>query len=194
MRSRLLALRAASAAVILVAAPVCGATSAQAHDGVTATVTPTAIAAQGQVQIKVDGCRDGRAKVTSSAFAEAVTVSGSQHTMYGDVSIKSWMAAGGYDISVDCDGHHHGNVGHFQVVGGGHDHPAPHAPVHAGGGGTAVVAADAGNARAEGSTQSGPGTPFTLAGLALAGVAAVTVAYRTTQRRRAAASAARDAD
>jgi hypothetical protein len=202
MRSRLLAFRAAGVAVIAVAAPVLGATGAQARDGVTATVSPTVIAAQGQVQVKVDGCRDGRATVSSSAFARVVTISGSRRTMYGDVSIKSVMAAGSYDISVSCDGHDHGRVGHFQVVDAGrgdrsHEgrggHPVPHAPVQAGGGGTAVNAADV-RETAE-PEQSGPGTAYTLTGLGLAGVAAVTVAYRTTQRRRAAAaSAGRDAD
>ncbi|WP_037843094.1 hypothetical protein [Streptomyces sp. NRRL F-5126] len=200
MRSGLLALRAAGAAAILVAAPVYGATAAQAQDNVTATISSTVIAAQGHVQVKVEGCRHGRARVSSSAFVQAVTISsGSGDALYGDVSIKSFMAAGSYDISVSCDGHDHGHVGRFQVVDhghdhGGYDHRRPYAPVHAGGGGTAVLAADAKNAAVP-AEQSGPGTPYTVVGLVLAGVAAVTVAYRSSRRRRAAAvSASREAD
>ncbi|GAA2957734.1 hypothetical protein [Streptomyces enissocaesilis] len=54
-------------------------------------------------------------------------------------------------------------------------HPTPHAPVHAGGGGTAQLAA---------AEEDGPGTPHTVIGLVLAGVAAVAVAYRSARRRR----------
>ncbi|MGQ4515646.1 hypothetical protein [Streptomyces sp. DW26H14] len=203
MRSGLLALRAAGVAGILVAVPVYGATAAQAHDGVTATVDPTAIATRGQARITVEGCRDGRATVSSSAFVRVVTVSGSSRTMYGDVSVKSLTAAGSYDISVNCDGHDHGRAGRFEVVGGAHGHDghqgvaSPHAPVRAGGGGTAALADHADSARsvAVSPTQSGPGTAYTLVGLGLAGVAAITVAYRSAQRRRAAAApASRDAD
>lgn len=60
---------------------------------------------------------------------------------------------------------------------------SPVAPVRAGGGGrtTSSVAADEG----------GPGTPHTVIGLVLAGVAAVAVAFRIARRKR---SAARDSD
>lgn len=54
-------------------------------------------------------------------------------------------------------------------------HPTPHAPVHAGGGGAAQLAA---------AEEDGPGTPHTVIGLVLAGVAAVAVAYRSVRRRR----------
>jgi hypothetical protein len=197
MRSRLLALRAAVvAAVILVAAPVAGATAARAGNGVTATVSPAVVAARGRVQVTVDGCKDGRARVSSSAFARVVTITGSRHTMYADVSIKSSTAAGSYGIKVSCDGHDHGTAGRFRVVAGarsgqgagGHDRPAPYAPVRAGGGGTADTAGARETAASP--AGSGPGTPYTLTGLVLAAVAAVTVAYRSSRRTRAAGASA----
>ncbi len=55
----------------------------------------------------------------------------------------------------------------------------PVAPVRAGGGGTAPLAVE------EVHTQdAGPGTPHTIVGLVLAGIAAVAVAMRTSRRRR----------
>ncbi|MCX4823333.1 hypothetical protein OG883_26305 [Streptomyces sp. NBC_01142] len=59
------------------------------------------------------------------------------------------------------------------------DHASPVAPVQAGGGGTASLAAE--HAVQE---NRGPGTPHTVIGLLLAGVAAVAVAFRSARRRR----------
>ncbi|MGW3624648.1 hypothetical protein [Streptomyces sp. NPDC000880] len=60
------------------------------------------------------------------------------------------------------------------------DHSTPYAPVRAGGGGSADLAADGPAAPAE----AGPGIPDTVIGLVLAGVAAVAVAFRSSRRRR----------
>ncbi|AXG82498.1 hypothetical protein DVK44_10295 [Streptomyces paludis] len=68
--------------------------------------------------------------------------------------------------------------------------PTPYAPVHAGGGGTATTTA-ATEAAAETGGGSGPGTQHAVIGLVLAGVAAVTVAFRSVRRQR---TSARDAD
>ncbi|MFD7444650.1 hypothetical protein [Streptomyces sp. NPDC059909] len=57
----------------------------------------------------------------------------------------------------------------------------PYAPVRAGGGGTATSLASEDAKRAD---QQGPGTPHTVIGLVLAGVAAVAVAFRSSRRRR----------
>jgi hypothetical protein len=56
--------------------------------------------------------------------------------------------------------------------------PTPVAPVRAGGGGSAALAA------ANPAHHAGPGTPHTVIGLVLAGVAAVAVALRSVRRRR----------
>jgi hypothetical protein len=60
------------------------------------------------------------------------------------------------------------------------DHSTPFAPVRAGGGGTAALAADGPPAPAD----AGPGIPHTVIGLVLAGAAAVAVAFRSSRRRR----------
>ncbi|MFF4230198.1 hypothetical protein [Streptomyces sp. NPDC001820] len=60
------------------------------------------------------------------------------------------------------------------------DDSTPYAPVRAGGGGTAALAAD-GPAH---SADAGPSIPHAVIGLVLAGVAAVAVAFRSSRRRR----------
>jgi hypothetical protein len=60
--------------------------------------------------------------------------------------------------------------------------------VRAGGGGTAV--ATGARDTASSPAGSGPGTPYTLTGLVLAAVAAVTVAYRSSRRGRTAVASA----
>ncbi|MEV6398890.1 hypothetical protein AB0M39_29590 [Streptomyces sp. NPDC051907] len=57
-------------------------------------------------------------------------------------------------------------------------HASPVAPVRAGGGGAAPLAAQ------PAAEDAGPGTPHTVIGLVLAGVAAVAVALRSARRRR----------
>jgi hypothetical protein len=66
-------------------------------------------------------------------------------------------------------------------------HSTPVAPVRARGGGSATLARDQHHA----AERSGPGTPHVVTGLVLAGVAAVTVAFRSARRQR---SSARDTD
>ncbi|MFH8931841.1 hypothetical protein ACH4D4_32825 [Streptomyces pristinaespiralis] len=60
-------------------------------------------------------------------------------------------------------------------------HESPVAPVRAGGGGTAVLAAPVSTVDTD---DAGPSTSQTVIGLALAGVAAVAVALRSARRRR----------
>ncbi|MFJ2646382.1 hypothetical protein ACIO1C_06590 [Streptomyces sp. NPDC087420] len=118
---------------------------------------------------------------------------GRKSPLFGQAAIKSKAASGTYEVKVKCDGHGRSGAGIVQVV---HSRPTHHrpthhaspvAPVRAGGGGTAVLAADGRDAdKAE-----GPGTRHAVIGLVLAGVAAVAVAYRSVRRQR---SAARDAD
>ncbi|MGW7358931.1 hypothetical protein ACWGI0_20450 [Streptomyces sp. NPDC054802] len=60
-------------------------------------------------------------------------------------------------------------------------HASPVAPVQAGGGGTAVLAAPVSTVDAD---ETGPSTSQTVTGLVLAGAAAVAVAVRSSRRRR----------
>ncbi|MEU5401961.1 hypothetical protein ABZ348_21995 [Streptomyces sp. NPDC005963] len=106
----------------------------------------------------------------------------------GHTVVKARLSPGSHAVTVRCDGHDHRAAGTFQSVGGvgGTDdparpaHPSPVAPVRAGGGGTAALAA----AERRQQDSDGPGTPHTIIGLVLAGVAAVAVAIRTSRRRR----------
>ncbi|MET9481908.1 hypothetical protein [Streptomyces sp. NPDC006638] len=118
---------------------------------------------------------------------------GRKSPLFGGAAIKSDVASGTYEVKVKCDGHGRTGAGLVQVV---HSRPTHHRPTHhaspvapvgAGGGGTAVLAADG----REAGEAEGPGTRQAVIGLVLAGVAAVAVAYRSVRRHR---SAARDAD
>ncbi|MFJ9029323.1 hypothetical protein ACIRQP_12505 [Streptomyces sp. NPDC102274] len=215
MRSGLLALRAAGAVAVLVATPLLGAAAARAHDSVRVTVTPSAVAPGGEIEIRAEGCKSG-----SGAAASRVFVTGAE--LRGGVAgalIGSSAKEGRYEIDVRCDGHGHAGAGSFEVVAhAGRDRPEHHAspvaPVRAGGGGTAPLAADGGDVRAvrdvhevrdvrdvprdvhsdrhtEGHADTrtvaeatGPGTPHAVIGLVLAGVAAVAVALRSARRSR----------
>ncbi|MFE5854523.1 hypothetical protein ACFQ61_15095 [Streptomyces sp. NPDC056500] len=105
--------------------------------------------------------------------------------LHGHTVIKARLSPGSHVVTVRCDGHDHRATGTVHVVGGAGEparpaHPSPVAPVRAGGGGTAVLAAEE---RRQQDTD-GPGTPHTIIGLVLAGVAAVAVAVRSSRRRR----------
>ncbi|WP_327236479.1 hypothetical protein OG349_23515 [Streptomyces sp. NBC_01317] len=124
---------------------------------------------------------------------EAGREDGRKSPLFGQAAIKSEAASGTYEVKVKCDGHGRSGAGIVQVV---HSRPTHHrpthhaspvAPVRAGGGGTAVLAADG----RDSGKADGPGTRHAVIGLVLAGVAAVAVAYRSVRRQR---SAARDAD
>lgn len=190
MRSGLIALRAAGAATVLVLAPA--ATTAYASDSVKVTVAPASAAPGGEVQFRVTGCKGTTGAVASQGFvadAELSRREGQNTQLFGNTSVKSTVKPGTYNVSVTCDGQAHAGTGRVQVV--QHqptnqptheptEQSTPVAPVRAGGGGAAAELA----ARDADPQDAGPGTPHTVIGLVLAGVAAVAVASRTSRRRR----------
>ncbi|MFI6107968.1 hypothetical protein [Streptomyces sp. NPDC051310] len=214
MRSRLLALRAAGAAAlpavvpaavlapVLVLAPAAGPAHAgeedpgSHHARVTAMVLPAVVQPGGDVDIRVSGCKRDHGHVRSKAFvtdAELSALDGHGRPLHGDTTVKSHLTPGTYDITVHCDGRDHRDAGLVHVL--HHTPPTPVAPVRAGGGGTAALTADPAPAPgpadapsvADGITgagEAGPGTPHTVIGLVLAGVAAVAVAFRSARLRR----------
>ncbi|MEE1752351.1 hypothetical protein [Streptomyces sp. SP18CS02] len=191
MRSGLFALRAAGAAAVLVLVATAG--PAYAGDGeepggketakVKATVVPSTVRPGSDVDVRVTGCKGRSGSARSKAFARDAALSGHpdrSKPLLGDTTVRSGASSGTYQVTVHCDGRDHHDVGTLRVV---HRPPAtPVAPVRAGGGGTATLAADA-----EGADEQGPGTPHTVIGLLLAGVAAVAVAFRSVRRRRSGA-------
>ncbi|MEV6551530.1 hypothetical protein AB0M57_22860 [Streptomyces sp. NPDC051597] len=187
--------------------PVSAAAADSAPHG-SLTVTPSTSAPGAEVDLRVGVCKDGQAIGTSEAFvSQARFRPAADGGLVAQARIRTDAQARSYDIWVNCkdgsgqatgrvtvvhggSGHHDGN--HEGRHEGNHDgrhdgnhhpdqrpdhHATPHAPVHAGGGGTARLAQSQ-------ATEQGPGTLHAVVGLALAAVAAVAVAGRSTRRRR----------
>ncbi|MEU3609224.1 hypothetical protein AB0E83_27815 [Streptomyces sp. NPDC035033] len=189
MRSGPIALRAAGAAVALVLAPAAG--TALAHDGVQVTATPATAAPGADVDVRVQGCGGTTGAAKSPAFVADAELTGRDggSPLFGGATVRTGLEDGTYKVSVTCDGHDHPDVGTVTVT--RHQEPAhrqapaPVAPVRAGGGGTAAFAAPVAPGVAQTASEDGLGTPYTLLGLGMAGVAAVAVAFRSSRRRRA---------
>ncbi|MGW6460822.1 hypothetical protein ACWF94_33670 [Streptomyces sp. NPDC055078] len=192
----------------LVLAPA--ATAAYAHDSVTVTVSPASAGIGDEVEIRVRGCEAATGAAKTRAFAAGAQLyprsgGGGAQGKGGELVARAEVkpgASGSYPVIIICDGHGHSTNGVIRVPGGSGDSTvsqgrgagagssagssgwgsgaAPTAPVRAGGGGTAALAAGHG----DGADSAGPGTPHTVIGLVLAGVAAVAVAFRSARRRR----------
>ncbi|MEU1127229.1 hypothetical protein ABZ371_27510 [Streptomyces sp. NPDC005899] len=145
------------------------------------TVTPAGVSPGGEVELRVDVCREGvSARGASEAFAGGARF---HRTRGGGLAatarIRSDAAPDDYEVRVTCEDGHGRATGTFTVV--RRVHPSPVAPVRAGGGGTAALAGHSG-------AEQGAGTRHAVTGLALASVAAA-VACRGVRRRRRSASA-----
>ncbi|WP_406000623.1 hypothetical protein [Streptomyces sp. NBC_00829] len=197
MCSGLIALRAAGAAAVLVLAPATAAYAggtAKADDTVKVTVSPSGALPGSAVELHVSGCKGATAAATSLVFATDIELTGSSGAkgLTGRTRLKASVRAGAYAITVTCDGRDHPGSGRIKIVeelsAPPTSHPqktpsqesSPVAPVRAGGGGTAVLAAGT----ADRVQATGPGTPHAVIGLVLAGVAAVAVAFRSSRRSR----------
>lgn len=135
------------------------------------TVTPSTIAAGGEVKLEVSVCGNKKAVGTSEAFAwPAELHPSSDGGLSGKARIRSDASGRDYSIQVRCEDGPGSASGNVTVV---HHRVDPTAPVRAGGGGTALAAGT-----------DGPGTPHTLIGLGLAGIAAIAIAGRSVRRRR----------
>ncbi|MBO0918776.1 hypothetical protein [Streptomyces laculatispora] len=143
----------------------------------TLSVSPSSIAAGGEVDLEIDGCKGKEAKGSSDAFvSEARFSPGDDKTLFAKARIRADAEAGDYDVQVMCKDDKRTKASAVVTV-VHRDRPMPVAPVRAGGGGTAVLAGQAAH-------QEGPGTVHALIGLGLAAVAAVAVALRSVRRRR----------
>ncbi|MCK8676605.1 hypothetical protein [Streptomyces lichenis] len=199
MRSALFALRAplavAGAAGALVLSPAAGA--AHAGDGadrvpVRAFVAPATAVPGAGLEVEVLGCPGGRGEVRSPAFFSVAELSGRDgagRPLYGSTTVASHARAGGHPMDVVCGGRTHHDAGRVQVA---HQPPVSHARGGGPNGTAAPVSTDeplslsAAQAPIDlgAADEQGPGTPHTVIGLVLAGVAAVAVALRTSRRRR----------
>ncbi|MFJ9250254.1 hypothetical protein [Streptomyces sp. NPDC101776] len=157
--------------------------TAYAADGGTVSVTPASPAPGADVALKISGCAATTGSAASDAFVADAELVGAAGTLAGETRVRTALEPGSYDVKITC-----GSVtvkGAIKVVESGSRSPSvapsapasPVAPVHAGGGGTAHLAAV--DARA-----AGPGTAQAVVGLLLAGVAAAAVALRSARRSR----------
>ncbi|MFF4185885.1 hypothetical protein ACFYZ9_22100 [Streptomyces sp. NPDC001691] len=187
MRIRPITLCAALAAAALTVLPASpAAAESEPHGSV--RVTPSTTAPGGEVDLRVSVCSGREATGTSDAFvSEARFTPAADGGLFAQARIRSDAQDRDYDIWVNCKDSSGKASGRLTVVHGDshrdrdhdrdHSRPTPFRPVHAGGGGTATLAAD-------GAEEQGPGIRHEMIGLALAAVAAVAVASRSVRRRR----------
>ncbi|WP_329117720.1 hypothetical protein [Streptomyces sp. NBC_01465] len=149
--------------------------SAESESTGSVTVTPSVIAPGGVVDLRVSVCSGEAAVGSSDAFvSEAQFAPAADGGLFAEMKIRSDASAREYPIQVKCQDSSGNATGTVTVV---RSSATPVAPVHAGGGGTALLASD-------GAQEEGPGTRHALIGLGLAGIAAVAVAGRSVRRRR----------
>ncbi|KRD24341.1 MULTISPECIES: hypothetical protein [unclassified Streptomyces] len=187
---------AVAALVPAVLVPMAYAPEARASgDGGSVSVTPSRPAPGAEITLKVTGCAGRTATATSDAFVADARLSGSGGSLVGDTRVRSSVAAGAYDVRITCVDFT--VKGRISVVVPSPAEPSrpressdspvrdaptvaasPVAPVRAGGGGTAPLAA------VEEARVDGPGAVQAVIGLVLAGVAAAAVVFRGVRRRR----------
>lgn len=170
-------------------------------------VSPGSPTPGSDIQLRVKGCTGMAGTAASDAFVADAQLTGKPGALTGETRVRSTLDPGTYDVKVTCDGFEDKVKGTVTVVEKGQrkkpekdqqgkdeqgrdeqgkrEDPAaspaapasPVAPVHAGGGGSARLAA----AEAE---SEGPGTRHAVVGLVLATVAAVAVAVSSARRGR----------
>ncbi|GGQ02357.1 hypothetical protein ACFFKE_28050 [Streptomyces mutabilis] len=174
---------AAAAAVLAPIAPLASAAPA-AHpaDGGGVSVSPSSPAPGSDVRLRVPDCTEKTAVAVSAAFVSdaKLSPSSSDGALVGAGTVRSTMEAGAYVVRVECGQ----DAREGTVTVAERQRPAapasPVAPVDAGGGGTARLAAS--DTRDEVRPEP-PGTAHTVTGLVLAGIAAVAVALRGVRSR-----------
>ncbi|MGC4980923.1 hypothetical protein ACLQ18_09815 [Streptomyces sp. DT193] len=146
------------------------------------SVNPVSPAAGSDIRLRAMGCAGRTGTAASDAFvSDARLTGGGGGGLVGDTRVRTALRPGDYGIQVDCDGHHERVKGTLTVPARDSSPsvatPAsPVAPVNAGGGGTARLAA------ADDAHAAGPGIRQAVVGLVLASVAAIAVAVRGTRR------------
>ncbi|GAA1355237.1 hypothetical protein [Streptomyces beijiangensis] len=166
---------AAIAAAALLPVTAAGAATGDSESTGSVTVTPSVIAPGGVADLRVSVCSGEKAVGTSDAFvSEAQFAPAADGGLFAEMKVRSDASAKEFPITVKCQDSAGTASGIITVV---RSSATPVAPVHAGGGGAALLAA-------QGAHEEGPGTRHAVIGLVLAGVAAVAVAGRSVRRRR----------
>ncbi|MFE1285447.1 hypothetical protein [Streptomyces sp. NPDC058751] len=143
---------------------------------------PAHPAAGSDIRLRATGCEGRTGTAVSDAFVSDVRLTGGGGGgLVGDTRVRTALRPGSYGVQVDCDGRRDQVKGTLTV-------PAPDtsarvsapaspvAPVNAGGGGTARLAA------ADDAHATGPGTGHAVVGLVLASAAAIAVAVLGARR------------
>lgn len=187
MCARSLALRAAGLVTVLVLAPAAG---AAADDGALRLTSPEA-APGGVVRMAADGC-PGAAVARSDAFAAdaELTAAPGARGRSGAARVRADARPGTFTVQLLCDGRPRTRAELTVRPAGARPaaaaepavraHASPVAPVRAGGGGAVAIAAPVAAVDPE---DAGPSARQAVAGLVLAGVAAVVFAVRGARRR-----------
>lgn len=158
--------------------------AAHAADGGSVSVTPSSPAPGAEVALRVSGCTGRTATAASAAFVADARLTGADGTLAGQTQVRSSIEPGSYDVKITCVDFEVKGTITVGAGGPGEARPtapaSPVAPVHAGGGGTArLAAADTADAR-----PTGPGTGHAVTGLVLAGVAVLAVVLLGSRRSR----------
>ncbi|GHI95445.1 hypothetical protein ACWDQL_03725 [Streptomyces olivaceus] len=155
-------------------------------DGGGVSVSPAAPAPGTDVTLRVPHCTEKTAVAVSAAFESDVRLSlaAEDGALVGSSRVRSSVTAGAYAVQVTCgDRAREGTITvdeKRRASGRPTAHASPVAPVDAGGGGTAALAATGHGDQAR---SEAPGTAHTVTGLVLAGIAAVAVALRSVRSR-----------
>ncbi|WP_055693987.1 hypothetical protein [Streptomyces prasinopilosus] len=165
------------------------------------SVVPAAPAPGTDVTLQVAECAERTALAVSSAFVSEVRLTVDDGVLVGESRVRSTLAAGTYPVLVDCG--ERARRGTIEVA-PARDRPAsagtagpsapeaaeptahasPVAPVDAGGGGSAPLAAGTGAGTGAGAAEDGPGAAQTVTGLFLAAAAAGAVVRGRVRRSR----------
>ncbi|MFJ8540760.1 hypothetical protein ACIRFH_01875 [Streptomyces sp. NPDC093586] len=174
----------AGAVLAAVCTPVAPAAYAADGDGV--AVTPSSPAPGADVALRVPDCTERTAVAVSAAFESDVRLSAADEggVLVGSSRVRSSAAAGAYAVRVTCGRDaRQGTITVDAPHRPAHRPSAPSspvAPVDAGGGGAARLAAPHSDDAAR---VDPPGTAHTVTGLVLAGIAAVAVGLRGVRSR-----------
>ncbi|MFF8189435.1 hypothetical protein ACF05L_00775 [Streptomyces bobili] len=177
MGSLKVTLCAGVAAVAATLTPTAYGYAAEPAGGV--SVTPSTPAPGDEVTLKVTGCSGKKATAASKAFVSDAHLVGSGGSLAGETRVRTSIDPGSYDVTITCaDFRVNGAVKVVAASAPPSTPASPIAPVRAGGGGAAPLAA------VDESRVEGPGVAHAVTGLLLAGAAAVAVALRRSRRRR----------
>ncbi|MBL1099653.1 hypothetical protein [Streptomyces coffeae] len=143
----------------------------QRHDGTaTIRVSPFAIPPGAEVDVRAFGCPGKVATASSPVFVDDAELTPDGDGLFSEATIRSTATSGAHRVTVECGDRASAVEPREKVFVAVESPPAPIAPVHAGGGGSAPaeerMRQDFGGAEAYGLVLSG-GTALAVGGIAV---------------------------